>query len=232
MVFGYWFKAGGHLINGDLESAQKSNEKAIEVALDPVYAQCPKSTLGVAYFLADQLQEAEKILKSCLTFCEKRSIGQFSVTSQLYLAPIMIAKGHMQQGIDLMDNARKTLISNQRRMFYGISDYILGEVYSQIATGSKPSLAIMAKNIGFLAKNVPFATRKAEKHFNKAIELFKEIGVRGYLGQVYLSLGQLHKERRRTDQARQSILKAINIFKECEAEAYLKQANEVLDSLT
>ena len=48
------------------------------------------------------------------------------------------------------------------------------------------------QNIGFfLVKNVPFATKKAEAHFHKAIELSKEIGARGYLGQTYLSLGLL-----------------------------------------
>ena len=137
----------------------------------------------------------------------------------------------MQQGAKLMQNARKTLISNQRKVFYALSEYILGEVNSQIATGPKPSLSTMAKNIGFLVKNVPFATQKAEEHFNKAIGLFKEIGMKGYLGVAYLGLGLLYKATKRTDKARQCILEAINIFQECEAEAYLKQANEALDSL-
>jgi tetratricopeptide (TPR) repeat protein len=95
----------------------------------------------------------------------------------------------------------------------------------------KPSLSIMAKNIGFLVKNVPFASKKAEKHFNKAIELFKEIGMKGYLGVAHLSLGLLYKASKRTDQARQCLLEAINLFQDCEAETYLKQANEALDSL-
>ncbi len=90
----------------------------------------------------------------------------------------------------------------------------------------------MAKNIGFLVKNVPFATKKAQEHFNKAIELFKETGAKGYLGQVYLSQGLLYKATKRADKARQCLLEAINLFQECEAESWLKQANEALDSLT
>jgi tetratricopeptide (TPR) repeat protein len=144
----------------------------------------------------------------------------------------MIAKGHMQQGIKLMKNAQKTLIGNQRRIQYALSEYILGEVNSQIATGPKPSLSIMAKNIGFLVKSVPFASKKAEEHFIKAIELFQEMGAKGFLGQVYLSLGLLYQANKRTDQARHSILEAIDIFKECDAEAYLKQANKALESLS
>jgi tetratricopeptide (TPR) repeat protein len=230
-VFGLWVKALGHSTTGDMKSSQKSNEKAIVRALDPFYAHGFKSTLGLAYFLDVQLQEAENVLQSCINFCEKRGIGEFSKMSQVFLAPILIAKGHMQQGTELMEKARKSLISNQRRMLYAISEYILGEVNSQIATGPKPSLSTMAKNIGFLVKNVPFATKKAEEHFNKAIELFKEIGAKGYLGIVYLSLGLLYKASKRTDQARQSIMEAIDLFAECEADGWLKQANEALDSL-
>ncbi|MBW2608050.1 MAG: AAA family ATPase [Deltaproteobacteria bacterium] len=230
-VLGHWMKAFGHLAAGDMKSSQKSNEKAIEVALDPAYAQFPKSTLGISYFLGGQLQQAENVLQSVLNFCEKHGMGQMHVICQTFLAPILIAKGHMKQGTELLEKARKTLITNQRRVWYALSEYIFGEVNSQIATGPKPALSIMAKNIGFLVKNVPFATKKAEEHFNKAIELLQEIGAKSSLGQVHLSLGLLYKASKRTDQARQCILEAINIFQECEAEVYLKQANEALDSL-
>ena len=199
--------------------------------MDPFYAQFPKTTLGIAYFFDGRLQEAENVLQSGLEFSAKRGIGAISEPYQYFLAPILIAKGQMQRGTELLENARKALIRKQRRVHYAMSEYILGEVNSQIATGPKPSLSIIAKNIGFLVKNVPFAAKKAEEHFNKAIELFKEIGMKGYLGVAYLSLGLLYKATKRTDKARQCILEAINIFQECEAEAYLKQANEAFDSL-
>jgi tetratricopeptide (TPR) repeat protein len=137
----------------------------------------------------------------------------------------------MKQGTELLEKAQRTQRRNHRRVQYALSEHILGEVNSQIATGPKPSLSIMAKNIGFLIKNVPFATKKAEEHFNKAIELLKEIGAEGLLGPVYMSLGLLFKATKRTDQARQLILEAIDIFQESEAEGWLKQANEALDSL-
>ena len=230
-VFGHWVTSFGHLASGETKSALKSNETAIALALDPFYTHSFKSTLGVSYFLDGQLREAENALQSCINFCEKRGIGFFSVVSQTYLAPVLIAKGNMQQGKKMMEKARKSLNSNKRRAFYAVSEYILGEVNLQIATGPKPSLSIMAKNIGYLVKNVPFAIKKAEGHFNKAIELFTEIGAKGYLGQVYLSQGLLYKFTKRIDQANQCLLKAIDLFRECEAEGWLKQANEALDSL-
>jgi tetratricopeptide (TPR) repeat protein len=89
----------------------------------------------------------------------------------------------------------------------------------------------MAKNIGFLVKSVPFATKKAEEHFSNAIKLLKKLGMKGYLGVAFLSLGLLYSASKRTDQARQCILEAIDIFRERKAESYLKQANEALESL-
>jgi tetratricopeptide (TPR) repeat protein len=131
----------------------------------------------------------------------------------------------------MLEERQQNLIRNQRRAVYALSESVLGKVYSQIATGPIPAFSIMAKNIGFLVKNVPFAGKKAEEHFNKAIELAKEIGAKSVLGTTYLDLGLLYKARKRSDQARQCISKAIQIFEECEAKVYLKQAKELLASL-
>ena len=89
----------------------------------------------------------------------------------------------------------------------------------------------MIKNIGFIAKNVPFASHKAEKHLNTAIEVAKEIGTKGILGGAYLDLGLLHKLKRRIDRALECISNAIELFKKCESEVYVKKAKEAVASL-
>jgi class 3 adenylate cyclase/tetratricopeptide (TPR) repeat protein len=231
-VFGHWTNSFGHHLRGDIESAQKNSEKAGEVALDPLYSTSfTKITLGLAHLLGGRFQEAEDVLQSALDFCEKRAIGQISELAYLFIAPTLITKGHMRQGLGILEKAQQALIRNQRRMWYGISEHILGQVYSQMVTGPTPAFSIMAKNIGFLVKNVPFASKKAEEHFNKAIEVIKEIGAKGFLGAVYLDMGLFYKARKRTDQARECISKAIQVFEECEAEVYMKQAKEALASL-
>ena len=229
-VLGHWMEGFGHQVAGDMKPSQKSLEKAIEIALDPAYAQFPKTTLGMAHFFCGQLQQAENVFQSSINLCEKHGLGQMSPICQIFLAPILIAKGDMKQGTELLEKVQETFISNQRRVWYALSEHFLGEVNLQIATGPKPALSTMAKNLGFLVKSFPFAAKKAEEHFNRAIELFKEIGANGFLGYPYLSLGALYKASKRTDQARQCILEAINIFQECGAEGWLKQAKEALDS--
>jgi len=230
-VFGHWYNSFGHYMSGDMESSRKNSEKAYEVALDPFYAQFPKLTIGMAHLLGGRFQEAEDVLQSVLNFCDKRAMGQVSDLAYLFLSTTLIAKGHMRQGLGILEKAQQTLIRNQRRVWYGVSEHIFGQVYSQIVTGPKPAFSIMAKNIGFLVKNVPFASKKAEEHFNKAIEVIKEVEAKSLLGPVYLDLGLFYKDRKKTGQARECILEAVNIFQECEAEVWLKHANAALDSL-
>ena len=117
-------------------------------------------------------------------------------------------------------------------LYYLQCEYILAKVFSQIAEGAEPiNLSKIVKNIGFIAKNVPFASKKAEGHFKKVIEVAEEMGAKTILGGVYLDLGLLHKAKKRTDKAKQCISEAIKIFEQCEAEILLKQAKEVFASL-
>ena len=90
---------------------------------------------------------------------------------------------------------------------------------------------VIFKNLGFLIKTIPFAAKKAERHFQTAIQTAEEIGAKGLLGQSYLGLGLLCKNKKKNDEARHYISNAIKIFEECEAYALLEQAREELESL-
>jgi tetratricopeptide (TPR) repeat protein len=145
---------------------------------------------------------------------------------------LLIAKGQMSQGLKLLEEGQREFLENQRRSMYAFSEYVLGKVYSQIAEGSGPiNLPTMAKNIGFLIKSVPFASKKAEEHFNRAIEVAKEVGAKRTMGMAYLDLGLLYKMKGKTEQAKNCVSEAIQAFEQCEAERSLKQAKEALASI-
>ena len=109
---------------------------------------------------------------------------------------------------------------------------MLGSLYLQIALGQGPkSLALMAKNIGFIIKEVPNAAKKAEYHLNQTIELSDKINCRRFLGQAYLDLGRLHKAKKRTDQARDCFTRAMKVFEQNNAETLVKQAKEEIESV-
>jgi tetratricopeptide (TPR) repeat protein len=211
-----------------LVSAQRSCEKSSKSARDPVYPHFSRIHLAITYFLNGQYNESETVSQSVIDFSEKRGLGYLSGIAYLYLSPIRIMKGQMQEGLGMIKDTQQNLLKNNRKIFYALSEYILGEIYYQIATGPKPSFSIIAKNIGFLAKNVPRANKYAEEHFKNAIDLFRKFGVNGFLGHAYLSLGRLYKSKKRNNEARECLSKAIQIYKECDSPVFQKQAEDAL----
>lgn len=80
-------------------------------------------------------------------------------------------------------------------------------------------------------KNVPFASKKAENYFNKAIESAKRFRAKGIEGWAYFDLGLLHKAKKRNNLAGKCISEAIQIFEQIGAEVRLKQARDSLADL-
>jgi tetratricopeptide (TPR) repeat protein len=143
----------------------------------------------------------------------------------------MIAQGKINQGFKIIDEAHQSFTREGKKYYVALTEYSLGKIYSQIVEGSGSiSPLSIARNIGFLVKNVPFANKKADAHFNKAIEIATEIGARSILGPAYLDWGLLHKAKKRNDQARECISKAIELFEMCEATVYLEKAKKALES--
>ncbi|MBT3368387.1 MAG: AAA family ATPase, partial [Nitrospina sp.] len=232
-------QTSGHLILGaaynlvgDHSMFIKLFQQAFEVSADTMYDTTAKTFMGLGYILNDQVQLAEAPLKEAVSFCREYDFDWIGMPAQVFLGVVMIAKGNMSQGFKMIEDALKTFIREERRYFIALTEHIIGKIYSQIVEGAGPiSPLSIAKNIGFLVKNVPFADKKAESHFNKAIEVAKEIGAKSLLGPLYLDSGLLHKAKKRTDKAREYLSEAIQIFEQCEAEVYLKQAKEALTSL-
>ena len=119
----------------------------------------------------------------------------------------------------------------EKKSFMPLGEYILGKIYFQISSGDGPvPISTLIKNAVFLAKTLPFARKRAEYHFNNAIDIANEIGTKGIMGQAYFDLGLLYKAKKREDQAKQCLLKAVQLFEETDAEVLLKQARAVLES--
>jgi tetratricopeptide (TPR) repeat protein len=232
LVTGHMTMGLGYVTRGDFHSAIECAEIGTRLAVDPFYSQFSRLLLGASYLFTNQLDKAEPALEEALTYSEKFGAGSIRIQASIFMGVLLIAKGQMSQGLKLLEEGQRECLENQWRNVYARSEYVLGKVYSQIVEGSGPiSLSTMAKNIGFLFKNVPFASKKADEHFNRAIEVAKEIGAKGTMGMAYLDLGLLYRMKGKTEQTRKCILEAIQIFEQTEAEGFLKQAKEALASM-
>ena len=186
----------------------------------------------MSYVSCGQIEAAENTLEDVMRTDFNFGDEIIGTAADLLLGIISIAKGELSRGVRIVEDQISLFFENGSRYRYAVAKYMLGKVYLQIIQRAGPmSFSTVTRNIGFLMKNVPVAGKKGEHHFNKAIEVAKEIGAKGILSQAYLDLGLLHKAKGRIDQARECISEAIRVFEQCEAEVYLKQAKEALASL-
>jgi len=233
MVIGYWMLQLGDMINGDFPSALDWCHEEKKLSVDPFYSRIATIYLGVGYALNGQFEEAEGPLKEFVSYSQQMGCEVMGAFALIFLGLVSMAKGQMSQGLEMLEKGRQMYLDYEGTTFYAQAEYILGEAYLQIVQRAAPMrLSTVAKNIGFLVKNVPFASKKAEEHFGKAIQVAEEIGAKGILGQAYLGLGFLHKATKRRDQALDCISRASQLFEECGADGPLKHAKETLASLS
>jgi class 3 adenylate cyclase/tetratricopeptide (TPR) repeat protein len=166
---GQGFIGAAHALEGNLPAAIKNNEKAVNIAADPFYAEYGRGLLGRFYFMNHQIDEAEKTFQQTLKFGGDFRIETMSAISQVFLGVIQIARGQMSEGLKLLKKGQRECAEGQMICEYCLSEYLLGNVYLQMVQKAEPiSFAKVAKNIGFLLKNVPIAAQKAEEHLNTA----------------------------------------------------------------
>jgi tetratricopeptide (TPR) repeat protein len=232
IFMGYVYMGHSYQMTGNFRSAAEYFQKAIQVSVDPIYSMGAELSLIEHYIQNGQYQEAEDIAHGIVNYSQKYGCEVWGTPASMFLGIISMAKGSMSQGLRMIEEAQQLWFKMERFVYYALSEWVLGKVYLQIVEGANPiSLSTMVKNLGFLAKNVPFASKKAEDHLKKAIKVAQDIGAKGYLAQALLDLGKLHRLKKRTADAKECISKAIELFEQCEAEVYLKQARDDLASL-
>ena len=230
---GYIMRGRSHMSAGDITSSIENAQKSVPYAVEPIFFVSANMFLGEAYLANGQYQEAEKVLQEVRKVTESNGFAFIGTLANILQDFIMIIRGDISQGIEMIEAVMALLFKSERRYRYAFCNYTLGKVYLQIVQGGggKKDFSFLAKNIGFMIKTVPFAHQKAEKHFNIAINTAKEIGAKGVLAQAYFDMGRLRQTKGKTDEARKYITDAIQLFEECEADVYLKQAREALASL-
>lgn len=232
MFVGYLYIGYSHFIAGDLPLAIEYSQKAVQISVDPLYSVAGKLLFGFIHAFWGKFNEIVQMAKITRDFCDTAGCEVWGSLSEILLGITYIAIGQMNRGLKMVEEMRDAFRKNKRRGDLAFPEYIIGKIYLQIVEGENlPSFSILARNIGFMVKNVPAAAKKAEAHFKRSIAISKEVGTDYYMAMAYLDLGLLHKAKQRTNQAKDCISKAIELFEQCEAEVYLKQAKDALTSL-
>jgi tetratricopeptide (TPR) repeat protein len=230
-IFGHCTNSLWQSSFGDIPASARSAEKAIEAAEDPLYLQFGRLSLGIASSVSGDFAKAEEVLKPVVEFSEKQGCHVYLPWALIFLAPALIAQGRMSEGMKLLEQANEMIHEDNFRVCEPLYEYTLGKIFSLMTMGPKPSFSIMTKNIRFLAKNVPFASRKAMEHFSRAIEVSKSLGMNSVLCPAYMDVGLFHKWKKENEQAKECVEAAIEILEKSGPSPSLERAREALASL-
>ena len=232
ITWGHTLTAWSSMMSGDFPSAIRCNKMALQTSTDPLYTQFPRLCLGMSYVSHGDFTKAKQPLKEVLDFSRRLGCEYIGTPAQCFLSVVLVAEGKFAQGFKMLKGAQRQWLEHNAPWRYTFSELIFGELFSAMARRATPtSFASIVKNIGFLAKNLPFARQHAEAHFKKAIASAQKVGAKGMEGQAHLGLGKLHSSTGNNAKARDCFSSAIQLFKECEAETFLKKAHEGLSSL-
>lgn len=231
LTMGHAVLGMGQNIKGYSELSISTGEKAIQIAAEPYYAEFIRLNLGLFYLADGQLDEAENAFQRVVVFSQNLGAGVAGVPAEVFLGAIMIAKGQISRGLKHLYEGKQKLMASGNKFYSLQCEYLLGNIFLQIVMGGRINLSQIVRNIGFVVKNVPFAATKAEAHFQKVIEAAKEIGANVLLGKAYFDLGRLHMAKSRTHLAKECLAEAVHIFEQSEADIFIKDAKDTLDSL-
>jgi tetratricopeptide (TPR) repeat protein len=221
-----------YALEGNITEAIENIKKAIHIAADPFYKEYERTFLAGFFALNGQMDDARQACRQIFEFHEHFGVELGEAATLGFAGVAQIAEGQMDAGLSLMKAGRRALREGEAISSYCLCEYVMGKMYLQMTAKTEPlNFLTLAKNIGFIIKNLPFAAQKAEEHLTKAIECAEKIGAKSVSGPAYFDLGLFYRSKKKDDRAKECISEAVKIFEECEAEVYLKQANEALDSL-
>jgi tetratricopeptide (TPR) repeat protein len=177
----------------------------------------------------NRFQEAKEALTKVLEH-SLRFGSALGTPARTLLAVVTIAEGRLAQGFKILERIQKEYLTNGNKCLYVMGEYLIGKIYAQFSAGS-PAQIPLIRNLGFILRNLPFAHRRAQEHLGRSVAVAEEIGARCMAGMGYLDLGLFHAATGKRTLSRDCLTKARDLFEQCEAEVYLKQAKEALESL-
>ena len=188
-----------HFSAGDFQSAIESFKTALQASIDPLLIQGSTFFLGYAYLVNGQYQEALSLSQEVMDFSDKYGAEPWGhLHCHLWGMPWW-PQGTWTGGWSLVERAEEIYRKTNRRWpMHPCKHFMVNCTFRSLRAGDPRVSPSWSKNIRSLVKLVPGAARKAEEHFNKAIEVAGEIGAKGVLAQAHLGLGLLHKAKGET----------------------------------
>ncbi|MGD9332506.1 MAG: hypothetical protein PVJ53_14425, partial [Desulfobacterales bacterium] len=217
----------GRFAAGDYDQSIEYCNMAIAASAEMVHALNAKFLLAYTHLLLEQVDEAEKILHDILAFTETHGYEYLGTAAQALAGMVSLARGHLAAGVDRIFERMAVFKTHGKQYHLMTFQYLLGKVFLRLALKQGGlRLRLIGRNLIFLMRHLPFAARKAEINFQKAVRMAESIGALGVAGEIHFDLARLYTARHQRVPALESIDRSIAHFQRCHADVHLAQARK------
>ena len=231
LVLGHTSIGKSHDSTGDFPQAIENFRRAVHVAKDPMYEQYSRFFMAMSFLQNGQVNESEEAFEEVIAFCDRQGFEAIGTPAKFYLGFIQILNGQMSKGMKTVETILQRWIDMDRKPSICMAYLSLGKLYAQIASGTgSVSIKTMLKNVGFIIKNVPNATKKSEEYLLKAVESAGIINAAGMQAQALFELGMLYKQKGNKEKAINCLKEATKIFNDYGNHVFLEKAQSALES--
>jgi len=225
---GHQVMAFHHLTRGDYDSAISECQKAILCSRDPITKYNAKTILAVSYISTNRRNEASAVLSEIVHYSQLHGLEVLG-TSAIGLQSIAsVAAGRLGYGLRKAKQLCVAESQNGSMYRYAKGHHFLGRIYmAMLEKDDRPSFSMIIRNLFFVIRNLPIATKMAEKHLLESARIANKIGSLGLEAETCLDLGRLYLTQNRY-KSKQLLLKAASLFRHCNADIFLKQVESLL----
>jgi tetratricopeptide (TPR) repeat protein len=198
------------LHQGDLPGALPLLERAMSLCQDvDLPAEFPRiaAALGAAYTLCGCLAEAVPLLTQAMEQATAIETVDTQVLCGLSLGEAQMVAGHLEEALALTECALAQAREHQERGNQAYALRLLGEI---------------------AARRVSPDVAPAEVHYQQALALAEELGMRPLQAHCHLGLGKLYVKIGRHDTARVELTAATEMYRAMEMTFWLPQAEVAL----
>jgi len=198
------------LRQGDLPRALPQLERAVGICHEvdlPVYFPRMATALGAAYTLAGRVADAVPLLTQAMAQATAMEEVIVKAFYNLPLGEAHLLTGHLEEAHVMAQRTLAFAREHQERGHQAYALRLLGET---------------------TARRAPPETALAEVHYQQALILADELGMRPLQAHCHLGLGTLYSRVARLEEARVALSTAIRMYRTLEMSLWLPQAEATL----
>jgi class 3 adenylate cyclase/tetratricopeptide (TPR) repeat protein len=226
-LLGFIVLTNGYLEAGDVNAALRAGESAVAVSRDRFYDMAGGLVLGLVRTMQGLPDPDFEGVRAFFA----RASDWLDCFCGVVLGLRCVQDGRYAEALRWFDASEAWYESVDNHANAEHVRLIKGRFYLHMATGPRPAMGVMVRNLGFVARHALTAARRAEALLLGAAEFYGATQAMGRRAQALLALGTLYRYRGRGPEAARCLDEACEIFERVGAHAFLQQARSERDAV-